>query len=164
MLKGLLEKKTCSGCRICCGFDNTDLWELPVMTKKTADRLAEIKQGTKFVQKDGGYITDAGNLPADMLYYCPALDHKTGCMLEEDKPFDCRIWPFRVMETKDKRLRMITVSPVCPEIYGRPLSDLAQFVNGTFKDTVFRYAAEHPEIIKPYIENYPVLALMEINK
>ena len=34
MLNGLLENKICASCKICCGFDNTDLWEMPVMNEK----------------------------------------------------------------------------------------------------------------------------------
>lgn len=162
MLEGLLERKTCAACKICCGFDNTDLWEMPVMNTKTAARLKEIKPDTKFTECDGGFVTDAGNLPDGELFYCPALDHEKGCMLGEDKPFDCRIWPFRVMEDPDKRFRMITVSPVCPEIYDRPLSQLSEFVKKKLENTIFEYAEKNPEIIKEYIEGYPILAFKRV--
>ena len=159
MLKGLLENKTCAACRICCGFDSTDLWEMPVMTGETAQKLRELKPDTSFKETNGGYVTDAGKLEPDELFFCPALDHEKGCILGADKPFDCKIWPFRVMETEDKRFRMITVSPVCPEIYSRPVSQLEEFVHEKLEDTVFEYAQKHPEIIKKYIEGYPILSI-----
>lgn len=161
MLNGLLEKGTCAACKICCGFDNTDLWELPVMNEKTVKKLLSLDPNVKFKKQNGGYVTEAGYLNDDELFYCPALDRKSGCTLGSDKPFDCLIWPFRIMESPDKHLRMITVSPVCPEIYNMPLSRLSEFVNKDFKKTVFDYAEQHPEIIKEYISGYPVLAISE---
>ena len=74
MLKGLLENKICASCKICCGFDNTDLWEMPVMNEKTRRRLAELRPNVEFIEKDGGFVVDAGNLPDGELFYCPALD------------------------------------------------------------------------------------------
>lgn len=162
MLKGLLDKKTCAKCRICCGFDNTDLWEMPVMTEKTVQKLKELRPDAEFKSCGGSYVTDAGNPPDGEIFYCPALDHEKGCMLGDDKPFDCRIWPFRVMETGDKSFRMITVSPVCPEISGRSLVQLSEFVKEKLENTVFEYAASNPEIIKNYISGYPILAIREV--
>ena len=77
MLKGLLENKICASCKICCGFDNTDLWEMPVMNEKTRRRLAELRPNVEFIEKDGGFVVDAGNLPDGELFYCPALDPLT---------------------------------------------------------------------------------------
>lgn len=159
MLKGLLEKSTCASCRICCGFDNTDLWELPVMNKETIDKLLAMKPDAKIIERNGGYVADAGVLKDGKLFYCPALDSHKGCTLGREKPFDCLIWPFRVMQTPDKCCRMITVSPVCLEIYGMPLSKLCEFVKKNLRQPVFEYADSHPEIIKEYIEDYPILAL-----
>lgn len=163
MLKGLLDNKTCAACKICCGFDNTDLWEMPIMNEKTAQKLKELKPETRFTDCGSGYVTDAGELSDGELFYCPALDHEKGCILGDDKPFDCRIWPFRVMETEDKRFRMITVSSVCPEIYSRPLSQLSEFVKEKLETTVFEYAEKNPDVIKKYIEGYPILAIIRKN-
>ena len=54
MLKGLLSKSVCGECRICCGFDSTDVWEMPVMNEETKtswkllDRVRNLS-GLKFV-------------------------------------------------------------------------------------------------------------------
>lgn len=159
MLKGLLEKQTCAECQICCGFDSSDLWEMPVMTEKTVKRLSELNPSAKFLEKDGGFVTDPGDLKPEELFFCPALDREKGCVLGEDKPFDCRIWPLRVMETEDKRYRFITVSPVCPEIFSRSLAEISRFVQGKLENEIFRYAQENPQIIKPYIKGYPIIAV-----
>lgn len=160
MLKNLLDKKTCAACKVCCGFDNTDLWEMPVMTEKTAKKLKKLKPDTKFSEKDDGFVTVAGDLSDNEIFYCPALDPKKGCILGEDKPFDCFIWPFRVMQTEDKRFRMITVSPVCPELYNRPVSQIMEFIGQDFEKTVYEYAENHPEIVKNYEKGYPILSIL----
>ncbi len=161
MLKGLLENKICASCKICCGFDNTDLWEMPVMNEKTRRRLAELRPNVEFIEKDGGFVVDAGNLPDGELFYCPALDPEKGCMLGVDKPFDCFIWPFRIMSV-DEGLLAITISPVCPEIYSRPLSQLMDFLSRGLEKTIYEYAGKHPEIIKPYEHDYPILSIKRL--
>ncbi len=161
MLKGLLDKKACADCKICCGFDNTDIWEMPLMTKKTADTLLKLKPDTKLIENDIGYTADAGELKDGEIFFCPALDHEKGCILGDDKPFECSVWPYRVMETEDKRFRMITISPVCDELYNRPLSQICKFMKENLENALFEYAELHPEIIKPYNEGYPILAFRD---
>ena len=72
-----------------------------------------------------------------------------------DKPFDCRIWPYRIMEVGGRRA--ITIASICDELYNRPLSQLAGFLKEGLADAIFSYADAHPEIVKPYYEGYPVL-------
>lgn len=158
MLKGLLDKKTCAACKVCCGFDNTDLWEMPVMNEKTMFKLKEFKPEVNYVNKDGGFMVDAGKLQDGELFYCPALDPQSGCILGEDKPFDCLIWPFRIMSVGADYLA-ITISPVCPELYSRPLSELMDFLYSGLEEEILEYAQKHPEIIKQYEQNYPILLL-----
>lgn len=158
MLTGLLDKKTCAACKVCCGFDKTDLWEMPVMNEKTMFKLKEFKPEVNYVNKDGGFIVDAGKLHDGELFYCPALDPQLGCILGEDKPFDCFIWPFRIMSVGADYLA-ITISPVCPELYSRPLSELMDFLYSGLEKTILEYAQKHPEIIKQYEPNYPILSL-----
>ena len=76
-------------------------------------------------------------------------------MLGDDKPFDCRIWPYRIMEVGGRRA--ITFASICDELYHRPLSQLVDFLKEGLADVIFAYADEHPEIVKPYYEGYPVL-------
>lgn len=159
MLNGLLKKSTCGECQICCGFDCTDTWEMPVMTEKTKNKLESLKPDTEFIKHGNSYITKPCQLSGDEIFYCPALDKKTGCTLGEDKPFDCKIWPFRIMDFNGSRV--ITVSSVCNEIYNRPLRELVQFLDGGLAETIDLYSAEHPEIIKEYDYSYPILKVLK---
>ena len=155
MLKKILSNKKCAECRLCCVFDRYDVWETPVFTEETKNLLLEKRPDTQFITKEGGYLFRVNELVENELFYCPALDNKTGCILGDDKPFDCRIWPFRIMEIGGRRA--ITVASICSEIYNRPLSQLVEFLREGTADTIFSYADEHPEIVKPYDEGYPVL-------
>ena len=76
MLKGLLSKSVCGECRICCGFDSTDVWEMPVMNEETKNKLEALRPGTEFVRTKNSYITKCGELSDDEIFYCPALDKK----------------------------------------------------------------------------------------
>ncbi len=154
MLKGLLENKTCAKCRVCCGFDKTDLWEMPVMDISAVNRIKELYPEADFQEKGNGFLVKAPQLEGEELYFCPALG-ENGCVLGNDKPFDCRIWPYRIMDVSGKNA--ITISPVCNELYNRPLSSLIGFLENGLADFIFDYAKKHPEVIKKYDKSYPVL-------
>ena len=154
MLKKILSGNACAACRLCCIFDRYDAWETPVFTKEIRDRIKAARPEAEFVTKDGGFIFRVGELKGDELFSCPALT-ENGCMLGDDKPFDCRIWPYRIMEVGGRRA--ITFASICEELYHRPLSELVGLLKEGLADTIFAYADDHPEIVKPYYEGYPVL-------
>lgn len=154
MLKKILSGSSCAECRLCCVFDRYDIWETPVFTDVIRDRILAEKPEAEFVSKDGGYIFKAKDLDENELFSCPALT-ETGCMLGDDKPFDCRIWPYRIMEIGGRRA--ITIASICDELYNRPLSQLVGLLKDGLAGDIFAYADAHPEIVKPYYEGYPVL-------
>ncbi len=154
MLKKILSPKSCAECRLCCIFDSSDIWEMPVFSGETAEILRKSLPDTEFIPCGSGYILRTKEISGTEIISCPALTEK-GCMLGDSKPFDCRIWPFRIMEIGGRRA--ITVASICSEIYNRPLSQLVEFLREGTADAIFSYADEHPEIVKPYDEGYPVL-------
>ena len=160
MLKKILDPKSCAACRLCCIFNRYDVWETPVFTEELCRRIREAKPDTEFVTKDGGYIFRVKELDENELFTCPALT-ATGCMLGDDKPFDCRIWPYRIMDVGGRRA--IVIASICDEMFSRPLSELVGFLKAGLADEIFAYADLHPEIVKPYYEGYPVL-LFEKNQ
>ena len=167
MLINILSREACAGCRVCCGFDRDDVWEIPVISPETAayiidniDKNAELEpfqDGYRFVM----HFTDG-----EELSYCPMLTDK-GCILGDKKPFDCRVWPFRVNCISDGILG-ITVSPVCETVSALPVSKLSAFLNekyderGSLADIMLDYAKKHPYIIKLYIDDYPVLKIVKV--
>ncbi len=159
MLKEILDKKTCANCKLCCIFDRYDVWETPVFDGETKQKLESINNNAEFVEKKGGYIFKAEKFDDEGLFTCPALDPEKGCILGDEKPFDCRIWPYRIMKIGDKRA--ITIASICDAMYNKPLSELVGFLKNGLADTIFNYADLHPEIVKPYDTSYPVLIVEE---
>lgn len=154
MLKKILSPESCAKCRLCCVFDRYDAWETPVFTEELCERIRAAKPDTPFVSKDGGFILRVTEFDENGLFTCPALT-ETGCMLGDEKPFDCRIWPYRIMEVGGRRA--IVIASNCEEMFSRPIAELVGFLRDGLADDIFSYADKHPEIVKPYYEGFPVL-------
>lgn len=154
MLSKILSKAECAQCRICCSFDSYDLWETPVVTDDIMKLSLEINPSQQFSEASGARLFKMEPEPDRDLYYCPMLDHKKGCLLGDKKPFDCRIWPFRIMDFSGRRV--IVLSPVCPTVMQRPMSDIRKLAK-ELAPVIFRAADLNPEIVKPYIEDYPII-------
>ncbi|MDO4943961.1 MAG: hypothetical protein Q4E74_02030 [Ruminococcus sp.] len=157
MLSKILSKEECAKCRLCCSFDSYDLWETPVITTNMASRiLQEYLPQQEFIRRDGHFLLKMEKEPDDDLYYCSLLDRDKGCILGSDKPFDCRIWPFRVMSLGITRV--ITLSPVCPVVQTKPLKEI-QALAKELAPEIFEYADENPDAVKPYIDGYPIMVV-----
>ncbi|MDD7417839.1 MAG: hypothetical protein SPI86_00170 [Treponemataceae bacterium] len=117
MLSKILSKEQCAQCKFCCSFRRQSLWESPFVPScnyKTQDPSEEIP--------------------------CDYLDKKQGCTLsQEKKPFDCKIWPFRVMEDTDGIF--ITMATTCPAL------------NNTPEETIVSFLSELKPIIQKNVEN-----------
>ena len=161
MLKKILDPKCCAKCRLCCVFDRYDAWETPVFTEEQCGRIRAVKPDTPFVSKDGGFILRVTEFDENGLFTCPELT-ETGCMIGDDKPFDCRIWPYRIMFVGGRRA--IVIASNCEEMFDRPLSELVGFLKKGLADEIFAYADLHPEIVKPYYEGFPVLMFEQKNE
>lgn len=161
MLKKILNSKTCAECRLCCVFDRYDVWETPIFTEEIKNKILISNPDAEFIRKDNNYIFKVGEINEDQLFSCPALT-ENGCVLGDEKPFDCRIWPYRIMNVGGKKA--ITIASICDELYNRPLSQLVGLLKQELADIIFAYANEHPEIVKPYYEGYPVLMFEQEHK
>lgn len=139
---------------MCCIFDRYDIWETPVFDEETKNRVLEFNPNAKFVKVGEGYMLNAGELAEGDLFTCPALTEK-GCILGDSKPFDCCIYPFRVMK-KDGQ-RVIAVSTLCEAVHGQNHDKLREFLENGLAEKIFAYADRNPDILKPYYDNYTVL-------
>ncbi len=154
MLKKILSPETCGKCRVCCVFDKDDVWEIPLISKEIHNNIKNARPELELIPRgENSYVFDM-KFKDDGLTYCPALS-ETGCTLGENKPFDCRIWPLRVMKKGDDIV--ITISPVCESVNPDDLGVKA-FVN-EIAPIIFAEAEKNPDIIKEYIEGYPIAAI-----
>lgn len=158
MLKNILKGSDCASCKICCVFDKYDLWETPVIDGELEKLISEKFPGVSFVQKGNEKIFRMEE-SGDGLYRCPMLDPQKGCRLGDSKPFDCRIWPFRVMELGGKRV--ISMASICPEMFAKPLSELCgELDRDGLAEKIAAFADSHPDIVKPYENGYPILKVL----
>lgn len=161
MLKNILSPKTCAGCRICCIFDKYDVWETPVISEELKRKISAVRSDLKFVSKGdtGAYIFNMEDTwdEKEEIFRCPALDPDIGCTLGENKPFDCKVWPYRIMELGGKRV--ISIASICPEMYNKPLKVLCDELENGLADRIFEEAAKNPAMIKPYEQGYPILVV-----
>ncbi|MBR6382620.1 MAG: hypothetical protein IKS56_01400 [Lachnospiraceae bacterium] len=164
MLGGILKKETCAACRFCCSFRRTSLWEAPVFTYENmlvlkddpffdgSDLTVYLEDYTyaKYDLSDK-YKTDDPNEEVP----CPYLGEK-GCTLSErEKPWDCKIWPLRVMN-KDGEI-VVALTPTCPSINRLDFETVKEFVDTNLKKDIIEYANNHPYLIKEYRSDYPII-------
>ncbi len=154
MLSEILSKEECAKCQICCSFDSTDLWETPVISPQLRVRILDDYPEIKFIKKDDSYLFRLEKEPDEDLYFCSVLDRSRGCVLGDQKPFDCKIWPYRIMDFCGKNV--ITLSPVCPVMIKKPL-DVLQNHAKKIAPLIFSEAKKNPDIVKKYLPNYPIL-------
>lgn len=156
MLRKLLSPETCAECRICCGFVDSDKWEIPIFAGKEETQTAEAAAPVRSLPGTDSCVFDM-KFNGDELIMCPAASDN-GCTLKGSRPFDCMIWPFRVNELNG--MHVITLSLVCPAVIGLPLSEIMEFLDSDgFARKLFRHAEQYPETVKPYEKGYPILAV-----
>jgi Fe-S-cluster containining protein len=170
MLSSLLTKKQCASCKFCCSFRRQSLWETPLFPPEVVEKLSQPNEyGVvgEFRTVDDLQKSCAGRLVLENNYRtadpeeevpCTFLDPERGCILKpEDKPFDCSIWPLRIMN-KDGEL-VIALTPTCPSIGAVPSQALTELVKSGLGEKILEYAKEHPYIIKEYRAGFPIIYL-----
>ena len=158
MLKNVLSKEECANCRFCCSFRRQSLWETPLFDSASVKRLAALYPEAAFKPRGGAFTIDIDNCyetdDPEEEALCPF--NKNGCILSaEDKPFDCSIWPLRVMRYGGGLA--VCLTPTCPVISAKPLDVMRDLVNGETGDRIVGYAKTHPWMIKEYKDGFPVL-------
>lgn len=162
MLTKLLSKDECAKCRICCAFDSYDIWETPTITDDVREIISsEILPEQEYLHKGEATMLKLNREEKEDLYYCTMLDKSSGCKLGDRKPFDCRIWPLRIMTFGGKRV--ITVSPICPVVMKKPLEDVVT-VAKELAPLIFEQADIHPEFVKNYEPGYTIVVIEEKNQ
>jgi len=152
MLSKVLEKSTCAKCRICCEFDREDEWETPVINKYLKEKLEA--EGKKTVEIDGCYKYDL-EFKGEEIKTCPFHSAKTGCVLdEENKPFDCKIWPLRVMNKNGKKV--LAIAKLCPN-FNESKEELLNLIENELLDEIKAYISNNPYLINDFKSDYEVL-------
>ena len=161
MLTSILSRGTCAKCRLCCTFDSSDIWETPVIVPKLYEKISAEYPDTKFITKGECKLFRLEKPDEQGIFSCPML-RENGCALGEEKPFDCAVWPLRIMNVGGRRA--ITIAPICPAVCALSLTELIDFVRGGIAEKIFDYADLHADIVKDYDDSYPVLMFEDDKK
>lgn len=81
MLKKILSRTTCAACQLCCQFDASDIWELPVLPKETVAAIQKYRPETAFVP-----------VGAEQTFAAPSLKGEELCLSSADR---ARLWLIR---------------------------------------------------------------------
>lgn len=171
MLSKILSKEDCAVCKFCCSFRRCSLWETPIFTKENIDAInsdsrfapalkecthsatgGHCDTGMKYATYDlsGNYQTDDPEEEAP----CPYLDASKGCMLSsEEKPWDCKIWPLRVVSREDGE-PFVVLTPTCPSVNKLNIDAVRSFLDDNLRHSLIEYAKAHPYLIKEYKDDF----------
>lgn len=160
MLSKILSKSDCASCRFCCSFRRQSLWETPLFTETEKNALESKYPAARFkhtgktswtINLDDCYKTSDSEEEAP----CPFLDPHKGCILSAgEKPFDCSIWPLRVI--KRGTTSVIALTPTCQAINKVPIEKVVSLAR-EIRSTILKKAAENPDIIKDDRSDFIVL-------
>lgn len=161
MLSKFITKEDCAACGFCCSFRRCSLWETPVFTEENIEAIPQQDCLNTFVKDNiiyGTYDLSSKYLTSDSEEEvpCPFLNPNKGCTLNvQAKPWDCSIWPLRVM--KKDNLTVIALTPTCPTMNKRDINDLREFVNNNLREQLIDYANKHPYLIKEYRDDFIII-------
>ena len=85
------------------------------------------------------------------------LDTCKGCMLpREQRPFECRIWPLRLMREEDGTLA-VGLYHFCPALTPLVRDKIIQEATGALLPTLLQEAQRQPSIIRPVDPSYAII-------
>ncbi|GHV46299.1 hypothetical protein FACS189499_01150 [Clostridia bacterium] len=121
----LFSGEVCAECRYCCFFSEDDIWELPVIS----DDALRVLDGKPGFSGDVSYSYSDGKrffspvYNDEHLFRCPALGGN-GCVLGDERPLDCRLYPFRIVLRGGERF--LAIAKDCRS--GIDDAELAEFI------------------------------------
>ena len=154
MLSRILKKETCASCRICCIYDDSDVWDAPGFTEKEYEK-AKAKTEVEFFQKEDGLYYMQMEKDSEGIYTCPCLSER-GCILGKDRPFRCSLWPLYLINTENGI--GIALSPVCPEVWKIRNKDIFEGIRDLLP-FLMETARENPSLIEKWSPEYRMIAL-----
>ena len=163
-LDSILSSEDCSKCRFCCSFRRCSLWETPLFERDSAEKLKKI-----FPEAEFKFFGDLATINIDDCYKTTDPEEEAlcwfnkgkGCILGNDKPFDCSVWPLRVMRKNNELV--IALSSGCKVICSKPLSKIKKILDDGLEEKLLEYAKRFPAFVKDYREDYVVLKTLKEN-
>ena len=157
MLKDVLSPEECAKCGFCCSFRRQSLNLTPYFAKETVAEIRGLHPEARFRTLPNSATTiDIGDRyrTDDSEEEAPCPFNRKGCVLPPHlKPFDCKLWPFRLMKRGDGLV--LALVPTCPRI-DRESPRFKATAEAVFRKAA-EYAKDHPEIAIEYREDYRIV-------
>ena len=79
------------------------------------------------------------------------MDSEKGCVLsDEEKPFDCKIWPLRAVRKSAGGKIFVALTTTCPALNRLPFSEVQSLVKSGLGGKILSYASANPDIVKDW--------------
>lgn len=157
MLTNIFTPSDCAACKLCCNFHHSSAWETPSLENELIYLLQE--EGYPLHKRCNGATTFYLNFETDSedeVANCPMLDPSKGCTLPRElRPFECRIWPLRIM--RDASTLVIGLYKDCPALKEEAADKLIAFAIGELLPTMLDYARKHPTCIRDIDDTYSII-------
>lgn len=157
MLTGIFSPTLCSECKLCCNFHRNTAWETPSLQDEQIFLMHEMCIPLQ-KRSDGttSFYLHFTSDSLDEVVNCPLLDTCTGCIIpREQRPFECRIWPLRIM--KKGRTKIIGIYENCPALTGDNFEKLKNFALTELLPQILSFASRHPEIMRNFNSAYKII-------
>ena len=138
-------KQSCLSCKGCCKFEEEELYFVPLFTKDEMEKLGKNKATFK-PYKNSSNVFQIQLKKQNKVYVCPFLKNDHLCEIYENRPFDCRFWPFIFMK-KDDKVYLCCDTDLCPEV-----EDLSEKEFNELKDKTMQWTEENK--IMDFIEKH----------
>lgn len=158
MLTHLFTPDQCAQCKLCCNFKRSSAWETPALDTHLSQSL-QAKGVPLMKRKDGSctFLLQYESSDPTETSNCPMLDPHSGCMLpREERPFECRIWPIRIMKEPSGRL-VLGLYMNCPALTESVRKKLIQEATKTLLPTLLQHAQDNPHIVRPPDPAYTII-------
>lgn len=152
----------CLRCEVCCHFPEADSFLRPYFTKQEISRAVEWGLDAKyFPDKAGSHIALVPH-PAGDGYLCPAFDSAAGrCRIYENRPLDCRLYPFALMWDPAHERVLLGWDSKCPFMRDAVPAAIATHAERVLawldSEEVGETLAAHPRLIGRFQEDVVVL-------
>lgn len=145
MLESILKQSDCSSCKLCCKFQEDELIDAPTFTIEEVIKAKSLCNQVQFHERDG--INQIILLPYQDKYICPLLS-PTGCLMGEERPFDCKSWPFYLMKQNNRFL--IALSKECPVVARKSIIDILSCLSSEFISQCETIISRYPAMVTEY--------------
>ncbi len=154
MLKKILKRETCAQCRICCVYDDSDVWDAPGFTEEEYKENKD-KTEASFSQRDDGLYYLQMEKDSEGIYTCPCLSDR-GCTLGDSRPLRCSLWPLYIINTEHGL--GFALSPVCPEVWKLGSEEIFEAIRDIIPSLI-KTAREYPALIENLSPEYRMIAV-----